>query len=116
LSKWCPAKRPWIARNPLAVVLKVGQGSPGARRSLIVALAAASYVIKSAGGAILAMTDGVAGRSQGQRAKRLKHDEKLSLYYGARRDWRKNPTLQISRTKSATIQQVISAACEAPTA
>jgi hypothetical protein len=42
-----------------------------------------------------AMTDGVAGRSRGQRAKPLKHDEKLSLYSGARRDWRKNWTLKI---------------------
>jgi hypothetical protein len=95
--------------------LKVGQGSAG-QKSLIAALAAASYVIESAGGAILAMTDGVAGRSQRQRAKPLKHDEKLSLYSGARRDGRRNRTLKISTAKSATIQKAITAACEAPTA
>jgi hypothetical protein len=72
--------------------------------------------LKSAEGAILAMTDGVADRSRGQRAKPLKHDEKLSLYSGARRDWRKNRTLKISTAKSATIQKAITAAREAPTA
>jgi hypothetical protein len=72
--------------------------------------------LKSVEGAILAMTDGVAGRSRGQRAKPLKHDEKLSLYSAARRDWRKNRTLKISTAKSATIQKAITAAREAPTA
>ena len=55
-----PVDRPQSAGR----YLEVGQGSP-AQRSLIVALAAASYVIESAGGAILAMTDGVASRSRG---------------------------------------------------
>jgi len=56
------------------------------------------------------------GRSRPQRAKPLKHEEKLSLYSGARQDWRKNRTLKISTVKSATIEKGITAACEAPTA